>query len=76
MEYDFDSKTMISFLEGSTTLFVWKGLILISSNAVFQVRSLLRKDISNITLFADSKVLGFYKQLGFEADPSGIKGER
>jgi ribosomal protein S18 acetylase RimI-like enzyme len=38
------------------------------------VRSLLRKDISNITLFADSKVLGFYKQLGFEADPSGIKG--
>ncbi|GAX83676.1 hypothetical protein CEUSTIGMA_g11101.t1 [Chlamydomonas eustigma] len=39
------------------------------------VRSLLRKDISNITLFADSKVLDFYKQLGFEADPSGIKGK-
>ncbi|KXZ50693.1 hypothetical protein GPECTOR_15g377 [Gonium pectorale] len=38
------------------------------------VRSLLRRDISNITLFADSKVLDFYKQMGFEADPEGIKG--
>lgn len=38
------------------------------------VRSLLRKDISNITLFADSKVVDFYKQMGFEADPEGIKG--
>ncbi|KAG2489406.1 hypothetical protein HYH03_012046 [Edaphochlamys debaryana] len=38
------------------------------------VRSLLRKDISNITLFADSKVLDFYRQMGFEADPEGIKG--
>lgn len=38
------------------------------------VRSLLRKDISNITLFADAKVVSFYKQLGFEADPEGIKG--
>jgi hypothetical protein len=34
----------------------------------------LRRDISNITLFADSKVVDFYKQLGFEADPEGIKG--
>ncbi|EFJ42992.1 hypothetical protein VOLCADRAFT_107031 [Volvox carteri f. nagariensis] len=38
------------------------------------VRSLLRKDISNITLFADSKVVDFYRQMGFEADPEGIKG--
>eukprot|EP00775_Hariotina_reticulata_P007735 gene7735-7934_t len=38
------------------------------------VRSLLRRDITNITLFADSKVVDFYKQLGFEADPEGIKG--
>jgi predicted GNAT family acetyltransferase len=38
------------------------------------VRSLLRRDITNITLFADSKVVEFYKQLGFEADPEGIKG--
>ena len=30
--------------------------------------------ISNITLFADAKVISFYKQLGFEADPEGIKG--
>ena len=39
------------------------------------VRTLLRKDISNITLFADAKVIDFYKQLGFEADPEGIKGD-
>lgn len=38
------------------------------------MRTLLRRDISNITLFADSKVVDFYKQLGFEADPEGIKG--
>jgi len=39
------------------------------------VRTLLRKDISNITLFADAKVISFYRQLGFEADPEGIKGQ-
>ncbi|GFH29514.1 N-acetyltransferase domain-containing protein, partial [Haematococcus lacustris] len=39
------------------------------------VRTLLRRDISNITLFADAKVVDFYRQLGFEADPQGIKGE-
>mmetsp|Transcript_18838 Transcript_18838/g.32170 ORF Transcript_18838/g.32170 Transcript_18838/m.32170 type:complete len:265 (-) Transcript_18838:247-1041(-) len=38
------------------------------------VRALLRRDISNITLFADSKVISFYRPLGFEADPEGIKG--
>ncbi len=38
------------------------------------VRSLLRRDISNITLFADNKVVSFYGSLGFEADPEGIKG--
>ncbi|GFH20144.1 N-acetyltransferase domain-containing protein, partial [Haematococcus lacustris] len=37
------------------------------------VRTLLRRDISNITLFADAKVVDFYRQLGFEADPQGIK---
>ena len=36
---------------------------------------MLRKDISNITLFADSKVVDFYQQMGFESDPEGIKGE-
>ncbi len=40
-----------------------------------QVRTLLRRDISNITLFADSKVVEFYKGMGFKADPEGIKGE-
>ncbi|KAI5078507.1 hypothetical protein GOP47_0006178 [Adiantum capillus-veneris] len=38
------------------------------------VRALLRRDIGNITLFADAKVVDFYKNLGFEADPFGIKG--
>ena len=38
------------------------------------IRILLRRDISNITLFADQKVVDFYKGLGFEADPNNIKG--
>eukprot|EP00891_Asterochloris_glomerata_P007843 jgi/Astpho2/7843/Aster-06130 len=38
------------------------------------VRTLLRRDIGNITLFADANVVDFYRQLGFEADPEGIKG--
>lgn len=38
------------------------------------VRSLLRRNIDNITLFADAHVVDFYKQLGFESDPEGIKG--
>ncbi|BBN12704.1 aralkylamine N-acetyltransferase [Marchantia polymorpha subsp. ruderalis] len=38
------------------------------------VRALLRRDIGNITLFADAQVVDFYKGLGFQADPDGIKG--
>jgi len=38
------------------------------------VRSLLRRDIRNITLFADSKVINFYTNIGFESDPEGIRG--
>lgn len=38
------------------------------------VRTLLKKEIANITLFADANVVEFYKQLGFEADPEGIRG--
>ncbi|KAJ8647824.1 hypothetical protein MRB53_000847 [Persea americana] len=38
------------------------------------IRALLQRDIGNITLFADSKVVDFYRNLGFEADPEGIKG--
>lgn len=41
---------------------------------VRQVRSLLRREIGNITLFADAQVVDFYRGLGFEADPEGIKG--
>jgi len=38
------------------------------------VRALLRRDIGNVTLFADSHVVDFYKQLGFTPDPEGIRG--
>ena len=38
------------------------------------VRSLLKRDICNITLYADSAVVPFYKRLGFDVDPEGIKG--
>ncbi|XP_024975398.1 acetyltransferase NSI [Cynara cardunculus var. scolymus] len=38
------------------------------------IRALLQRDIGNITLFADSKVVDFYRNLGFEPDPEGIKG--
>ena len=37
-------------------------------------RTLLHRDISNITLFADAGVVQFYAGLGYEADPEGIKG--
>ena len=38
------------------------------------VRSLLRRDIANVTLFADPKVVDFYRGLGFEADVDSIAG--
>lgn len=38
------------------------------------IRALLQRDIGNITLFADSQVVEFYQNLGFEPDPEGIKG--
>ena len=38
------------------------------------VRTLLARDITNVTLFADNKVVDFYEQLGFEVDPSNIRG--
>lgn len=38
------------------------------------IRTLLQRDIGNISLFADSKVVEFYRKLGFEPDPEGIKG--
>ena len=37
-------------------------------------RRLLSRDIGTITLFADAAVVSFYKQMGFEVDPEGIKG--
>ena len=38
------------------------------------IRELRKADISNISLFADAHVVNFYQQLGFNADPEGIKG--
>ena len=38
------------------------------------VRTLLARDIGNITLFADNEVVPFYRSLGFVSDPEGIKG--
>lgn len=38
------------------------------------IRELRKSDISNISLFADAHVVEFYNQLGFNADPEGIKG--
>jgi aralkylamine N-acetyltransferase len=38
------------------------------------IRQLKYADITTITLFADPQVLMFYKNLGFLADPDGIRG--
>ncbi|WP_017327555.1 GNAT family N-acetyltransferase [Synechococcus sp. PCC 7336] len=38
------------------------------------IDDLRSQDISNITLFADPDVVGFYEHLGFNPDPDGIKG--
>jgi aralkylamine N-acetyltransferase len=38
------------------------------------IRQLKYADITTITLFADPQVIMFYKNLGFLADPDGIKG--
>lgn len=38
------------------------------------VEELLQKGISNIALYSEPRVLGFYRPLGFVADPDGIRG--
>ncbi|KAK7309937.1 hypothetical protein RJT34_07083 [Clitoria ternatea] len=38
------------------------------------IQELLRKGISNIALYSEPRVLGFYRPLGFVADPDGIRG--
>ncbi|KAL5553571.1 hypothetical protein UlMin_040972 [Ulmus minor] len=38
------------------------------------VEELLEKGISNIALYSEPRVLGFYRPLGFVADPDGIRG--
>lgn len=38
------------------------------------IKQLRYADISTITLFADPNVVSFYRNLGFIADPDGVKG--
>lgn len=38
------------------------------------VQELLQKGITNIALYSEPRVLGFYRPLGFVADPDGIRG--
>ncbi|EEF47652.1 N-acetyltransferase, putative [Ricinus communis] len=38
------------------------------------VEELLEKGIVNIALYSEPRVLGFYRPLGFVADPDGIRG--
>jgi len=38
------------------------------------VKELLGRGISNIALYSEPRVLGFYRPLGFIADPDGIRG--
>ncbi|GMH26199.1 hypothetical protein Nepgr_028042 [Nepenthes gracilis] len=38
------------------------------------VQELLLKGIANIALYSEPRVLGFYRPLGFVADPDGIRG--
>ncbi|CAK7326447.1 unnamed protein product [Dovyalis caffra] len=38
------------------------------------IEELLEKGIINIALYSEPRVLGFYRPLGFVADPDGIKG--
>ncbi|KAL2904823.1 Serotonin N-acetyltransferase 2 chloroplastic [Bienertia sinuspersici] len=38
------------------------------------LEELLEKGITNIALYSEPRVLGFYRPLGFVADPDGIRG--
>ncbi|KAL6192956.1 hypothetical protein ACLB2K_034041 [Fragaria x ananassa] len=38
------------------------------------VEELVEKGIGNIALYSEQRVLGFYRPLGFVADPDGIRG--
>jgi GNAT superfamily N-acetyltransferase len=40
----------------------------------YTIKKIRSEDISNITLFADPHVVGFYDGMGFVEDPEGIKG--
>lgn len=52
----------------------YQGLGLGKALMHYVVDLLHQAEISNITLFADPHVVGFYENLGFSVDPEGIKG--
>ncbi|KAL2484732.1 Acyl-CoA N-acyltransferases (NAT) superfamily protein [Abeliophyllum distichum] len=38
------------------------------------ITALLEKGITNIVLYSEARVMGFYRPMGFVADPDGIRG--
>lgn len=52
----------------------YQGVGLGKALVTSMIRSLLARDVANVTLFADQDVIPFYRALGFIIDPEGIKG--
>jgi ribosomal protein S18 acetylase RimI-like enzyme len=52
----------------------FQGLKLGKAMMKYTIEKIRAEDISNITLFADPHVVGFYNGMGFVEDPEGIKG--
>lgn len=40
----------------------------------YSIKTLLKRDVANVTLFADKDVVEFYERLGFVSDADGVKG--
>lgn len=84
--YDKNQKILIGFARATSdksfNATIWdvvihpnfqkKGLGKILMNQI--IKRLRSYDISTITLFADSHVIKFYRNLGFITDPDGVKG--
>ena len=52
----------------------WQGLGLGKAVMERLVEDLRNDGVCNIALYAEPKVVGFYRPLGFAADPDGIRG--
>ena len=80
------TKRMIGFAratsDGAFNATIWdvvvhpdfQGLQLGKAMMKYTIKKIRAEDISNITLFADAHVVGFYNGMGFVEDPEGIKG--